>query len=66
MLTACLTLCSPKEEEEGRGHRGTEQPRGRPSVMEKQSGKGGGGLFRVLSHLARILDSGQSPVSLII
>lgn len=43
----CLSvLCSGKEEEVGRGHVGSEQPQGRPSVMEKQSKKrkkGGGG-----------------------
>lgn len=37
VLTACLILGGPEEEEEGRVHGGSEQPRGRPSVMEKQS-----------------------------
>lgn len=66
----CLSvLCSGKEEEVGRGHVGSEQLQGRPSVMEKQSkerkkegvgGWGGGGF----SHLARQLDSRPSSVSL--
>ena len=36
VLTACLTLCSLKEGEEGIG---SEQPQRRPSVMGKQSRK---------------------------